>query len=44
MLSSFLMALGITLGIGVGCALAFCIGALCIMLLVKIGDKMFMGD
>lgn len=43
MMSSFLMALGITLGIGVGCALAFFFGALCVMLLVKLGDKMFMG-
>lgn len=43
MMASFLMALGITLGIGVGCALAFFFGALCVMLLVKLGDKIFIG-
>lgn len=43
MLSSFLTALGISLGIGVGCALAFFFGAICVMLLVKLGDKMFIG-
>lgn len=42
-MASFLMALGITLGIGVGCSLALFFGAICVMLFVKLGDKMFMG-